>query len=388
MKSTVTLKLKIRKNPALLQTMEAYSKVVAYIAEQGYTNKISNHYQLHHLCYYPAKQHFHLPSQFIINANRVASQTLRSIKKSKGRQPLFKAYLPLDFDKRTFTFSFDKVRLTTIGGRIDIPLNIPEYYWKYLDWSWQTAQVMMHHEQLFIHITFTRTIALVANGGKTLGIDLGIRHLAVTSSKRFFSSKQVKRKRIMFKRLKARLQAKGTKSAKKLLKKISGREQRFMAWVNHNVSKEIISTAEPGDTIALENIKGIRRKHLGKNINFWLHGWSFYQLQSFITYKATIKGIQVVKVNPCYTSQICSHCMSLGSRTGNFFRCTQCDYSLNADLNASINLAKRGSMSDSVLVAVNQPHISGDDSKATRVSSYRTADELRDNVPRMERSAL
>ena len=80
--------------------------------------------------------------------------------------------------------------------------------------------------------------------------------------------------------------------------------------------------------------------------------------------------------------------MSLGSRTGNFFRCTQCDYSLNADLNASINLAKRGSMSDSVLVAVNQPHISGDDSKATRVSSYRTADELRDNVPRMERSAL
>ncbi|MDP1694979.1 MAG: transposase [Candidatus Woesearchaeota archaeon] len=381
MKSVVTLKLKMRKNPALLQTMEVYSKAVAYIAEQGYTNKISNRYQLHHLCYYRAKQQFHLPSQFIINANRVASQTLRSVKKSKGRQPLFKAYLPLDFDKRTFTFSFDKVRLTTIEGRMDIPLDIPEYYWRYLDWSWQTAQVMMQHEQLFIHITFTRNIPSVANDGKTVGIDLGIRHLVVASDKRFFSSKQVKKKRIMFKRLKAKLQAKCTKSAKQLLRKISGREQRFIAWVNHNVSKEIISTAEPGDKIVLENLKGIRRKRLGKNINFWLHGWSFYQLQNFITYKATIKGIQVVKVNPCYTSQICSHCISLGSRTGNFFRCTQCGYSLNADLNASINLAKRGSMSDSVLVAVNQPYISGDDSKATRVSSYRTADELRDNVP-------
>jgi len=125
--------------------------------------------------------------------------------------------------------------------------------------------------------------------------------------------------------MRAKLQSKGTRSSQKRLKTISGGERRFKAWANHNISKTIVNNCNAG-TIVLENIKGIRKQRLGKRFNFW-NGWNFYQLQNFIEYKALQKGIRTIKVSPCHTSQTCSHC----------------GYSLNADLNASFNLAKHHS---------------------------------------------
>ncbi len=363
MKSVVTIKLKIPKNQALIETMREYSKAVSYIADKGYKNNTYRRYELHHLCYYEAKKMFNLPSQFIINANRMASQTLKTIKTTKGSKPNFKQLLPLPFDKRTFTFQSDKVRLATICGRIDFPIEIPEYYWKYLDWSPQTAQLLIKKNQLFLHITFSRDIAAPLYVGKPIGIDLGINNIAVTSQNKFFNSKDVKEKRIKFKRLRTKLQAKGTKSAKRLLKKISGREKRFMAWVNHNISKKVVSSLNPGDTIVMENLKGVRKRNIGRKLNFWLHGWSFYQLQKVLTYKSIIGGIKVIKVSPYHTSKKCSRCGKIGSRSKGFFKCLHCGYSLNADLNASYNLAKRNSMSDCVLAVVNQPYVVCDDVK-------------------------
>jgi putative transposase len=110
-----------------------------------------------------------------------------------------------------------------------------------------------------------------------------------------------------------------------------------MAWVNHNISKEIVDSFE-GCKIVMENLKGIRKTNLGRRMNYWISNWSFFQLQSFIQYKAERKGIEFVKVRPNYTSQICSKCGILGSRSGCSFVC-HCGFSLNADLNASRNLA-------------------------------------------------
>ncbi|MBU4501244.1 MAG: transposase [Nanoarchaeota archaeon] len=367
MRSVVTIKLKIPQKKEILETMERYSEVVSFIADKGFKSGIVNRYELHNLFYHKTREKFCIPSQFVINANRVASQTLKSVKTNKSGKPVFKKCLPLPFDKRTFTFSFDKVRLTTVKGRIDVPIEIPEYYWKYLDWSPQTAQVIKSGRGLFIHITFSRNIDIPCSNGKTIGIDVGINHIAVTSERKFFNGNKVKNHRLKFKRLRTKLQAKGTQSSKRLLRKISGQEKRFKSWVNHNISKQIVNTCEAGDTIIMENLKGIRRNK-GRKFNFWLHGWNFYQLQTFINYKAVRKGIRTVKVNPYLTSQACSKCGKLGTRSKGFFVCSHCGYSLNSDLNASYNLAKRDSMPDHVSAAVNQPHIPDDDSKAHPVN--------------------
>jgi len=356
--------------------MKRYSETVQYIADEGFKAKISNRYKLHHHCYYDAKERFKLPSQFIINANRVASQSLKSAKS----KPIFKEFVPLAFDKRTFTFTKDKVRLSTIKERIDMPIKIPKYYWKYLDWSYQTALLTTDKKgRFFLHITFTKDIkAQMTSNRLQLGVDVGINHVAVTSNRQFFSGTKVKTYRLKFKRLRAKLQAKGTRSAKKLLKKISGREKRFKAWVNHNISKQIIINCNAG-TIVLENLKGIRKGSRGKRFNFWLNGWSFCQLQNFITYKAQMQGIKVIKVSPYHTSKICSKCGELGSRSEGFFTC-HCGYSLNSDLNASYNLAKHPSKADDVLGSVITPYVQSDDVTGTICA---TATELMDKSPHL-----
>jgi len=377
MKSVATIKIKISFNKLLLDTMKQYSKAVSYIADKGFNSGVYKRYELHHLCYYEVREKFNLPSQFVINANRVASQTLKSVRTNKGSKSTFKEMLPLAFDKRTFTFNSDKVRLTTIKGRIDVPIEVPECYWKYLDWHPQTALLVLDKkDRMFLHITFSRDVNTQTISNRLqLGVDVGINHIAVTSQRQFFSGKKIKNKMLKFKRLRAKLQAKGTRSSQKLLKKISGRERRFKAWANHNISKAIINNCDAG-TIVLENIRGIRNNRRGKRLNFWLNGWNFYQLQSFIEYKAIQRGIRTIKVNPYLTSQTCSKCGNLGSRSKGFFRCLHCGYSLNADLNASFNLAKHHNTLDGVSASVTMPHIQSDDVKGT---SCATATELMDN---------
>ena len=186
--------------------------------------------------------------------------------------------------------------------------------------------------------TKSKEVAVKSSGShRVLGIDLGVNNLAVTSDNRFFHSAQVKQIKRKFKFLRSKLQAKRTRSSRRLLKKISGKEKHFMAWINHNISKEIVSSFD-GGKIVMENLKGIRKVRRGKKMNYWISNWSFFQLQSFIQYKAERKGIEFVKVRPNYTSQICSKCGKIGSRSGSSFVC-HCGFSLNSDLNASRNLA-------------------------------------------------
>ena len=310
-----------------------------------------------------------MPSQFIINANRIASQTLKSVKTNKGYKPIFNEYLPLAFDKRTFTFSFDKVRITTINGRIDIPIEIPEYYWKYLDWSWQTAQIIKTKKGFFIHITFSKEINKPSyNNGRVVGIDLGINNLAVTSNRKFFKGTKSFIKKWI--NTTSQLQSKGTKSAKKLLKKRSGRWKRFQQWINHNISKSVIDRLETGDTIVMEDLSYIKKR---ARYNKWVQIWSFYQLQKFIKYKAIRKGIKIVYENPFRTSKICSKCQSIKSiRHSGFFQCLHCGYTLSSDLNASINLAKRY-MRNVGLVPVIEPNVSSCDAKTS-------SDELKQSL--------
>ena len=364
-------------NQLVINAMKQYSKAITYISNLGFKHNVSNRYKLHHLVYYKARDKFNLPSQYIINAIRVASQTLKSVKTNKGSKPIFKEIMPLDFDRRTFNFSFNKVRITMPKQRIDIPIDIPEYYWKYLDWSYQTMRIIYdkRFNRMFLHITFSRDITIPNNSDNFLGIDVGINNIAVTSNKNFFNSNKIKHIKSKFRYLRSRLQSKGTRSSRKLLKKISGRERRFMRQCNHEISKIIVSSINVGDTIVMEDIKGIGGCRVSKKQRYWLNNWSYYQLRQFIGYKARLKGCNIFLVDPRNTSKTCSRCLSLNTiRNGSNFHCLNCSYHLNADLNASNNLKLLGRFL-TTKVDVSQPYVPNVDSKA---SFNGTADEFRD----------
>lgn len=196
-----------------------------------------------------------------------------------------------------------------------------------------------------------------------IGVDMGIVQIASTATDNAtpgtnWSGGAITRRRKKNLRLRRRLQAKGTKSAKRLLKKRSGKEARFATDTNHQVSKKIVAEAKrTGRGIAVEKLTGIReRARHRKPQRATFHSWAFAQLGGFLTYKARAAGVVLVEVDPRHTSQQCHHCghTSRSNRTSQErFTCTQCGVSLNADTNAAINIARRARDGWG---AVNRPH--------------------------------
>ncbi len=182
-----------------------------------------------------------------------------------------------------------------------------------------------------------------------MGIDLGINFLAVASTTdkkcKSFAGGEIKNKRNVYRNMRARLQSKGTLSAKRMIKHLAGKEKRLMKDVNHYVSKAIIRFAvENGvSVIGLEDLTGIRYRtnnNLRKKQKYLHNNWAFYQLQQFIEYKAKSSGIITEYVNPEYTSKACCRCnhISKNSRNGLKFLCDTCGFELNADLNGARNI--------------------------------------------------
>ena len=191
-----------------------------------------------------------------------------------------------------------------------------------------------------------------------LGVDMGIANIAYDSDGTRHAGDKLNGYRRRQQRLRKRLQAKGTKSARRLLARRNKKEARHAADVNHRIAKTIVTEAErTGRGIAVENLTGIReRVRLRKPQRVTLHSWSFHQLGAFLTYKARRAGVPLVEVDPRYTSQTCSACGHRDKRNrvdqGTFI-CRSCGVVAHADHNAALNIAHRGVEGWG---AVNRPH--------------------------------
>ena len=143
-----------------------------------------------------------------------------------------------------------------------------------------------------------------------LGVDMGIANIAYDSDGTRHAGTRLNGYRRRQARLRQRLQAKGTKSARRLLARRRRKEARHAANVNHAIAKTIVTeAARTGRGIAVENLTGIRdRVRLRKPQRVTLSSWSFHQLGSFLADKARRAGVPLVEVDPRYTSQTCNRC--------------------------------------------------------------------------------
>lgn len=191
-----------------------------------------------------------------------------------------------------------------------------------------------------------------------LGVDLGIVNIAYDSDSTCYAGGALNGYRRRQLRLRKRLQAKATKSARRLLARRNKKETRHAADVNHRIAKRIVTEAvRTGRGIAVEELTGIReRVRLRKPQRVTLHSWSFHQLGAFLTYKARRAGVPLVQVDPRYTSQTCNGCKHRDKRNRpdqQTFHCRSCGVVAHADHNAALNIAERGV---EVWGAVNRPH--------------------------------
>lgn len=333
MRTRTTAKIKIEPRQEIVDTIAIYKGGLQFCINKAWEMKIRNNIKLHPFVYQEIRN-FGLPSQLAISCIK---QACGMVKKAKSK-PIIKFCSVRYNSPRSFSFKNNILSISTIKGRIKVPFIIPECYKQYFGWEVDESLLRINNKgRCFFLFTFSQESTMSSGSHRILGVDLGVNNLAVTSDGDFFHSSKVKQIKRKFKFLRSKLQSKGTRSSKRLLKKISGRERRFMRTVNHGISKEIVNNFD-GGKIVMEDLKGIRNIRRGKRMNYWIGNWSFFQLQNFIQYKAERRGIEVVRVRPNYTSQICSKCGRLGSRSGSSFVC-HCGFSLNADLNASRNLA-------------------------------------------------
>ncbi len=374
-----TIRLKLTPSPAqaanLAETSRQFTAVFNAVCAVGWTQKITNGVKLHHATYYPLKADYPaLVSDLLVQARVKATEAVKSAiaLQKAGRKvgmPVSDA-CPPRYNVHTYRVDWESqaVRMSLVGDRQTIRFRIPDYSVKYAGYPTDTADLLFRNGVWWLHVVVTVPAPEIAPTDQVVGVDLGIVRPAVTSTNHFLGERAWKAIEGRLFHLKRALQKKGTKSAKRHLKRVRGKQARFRRNSDHILSKQIVAEIEPGATIVLENLTDIRKRTKVKRkteTSRRVHSWSFAQLKSFIEYKAEERGCTVVAVDPRHTSQACSccgHTARNNRRSRGRFVCRKCGYELHADLNAARNIAAKYHASvarrDAGGLNVNQPIVS------------------------------
>ncbi len=354
-----TIRLQLQPTPeqagilreTLRQNTVCFNAVAAHGWEQGEKNGV----ELHRATYYALReQHPQLPSQLVCAARVKATEAIKSalalLKKGLKVSCPTSQSAPIRYDARSYRMMLDRnaVSLATVAGRQVVEFALYGYAIKRLAQavSFDSADVFERGGVFWLHVVVTLAPVEVEPSEQVLGVDFGICRPAVSSDNRFFGERKWKNTEKRYFRLKRKLQSKGTKSAKRHLKKLRSRLTRFRSDCDHVVSRRIVQSVPQGTTIVIENLTEIRtgtRQHGAKQRRA-MHQWPFKRLKDLLKYKAEEAGCAVVGVDPRHTSQVCSCCgfKHRGNRLSQSrFVCRECGFELNADLNASRNIRNK-----------------------------------------------
>ncbi|MFD2074812.1 RNA-guided endonuclease TnpB family protein [Geobacillus jurassicus] len=342
---TITLRLELH-NPTKAK-QEMYERMTEWNTE--FANWLLHHPELNKAT---SKIFKDFSSQKFPSA--IANQTIREVKSQKKKQKAKKF--------RTFWCCFNNqnikvekkgafytVSFPTLEKRIGVPVVTRPYQEAWLDrlihgTAKQGAAKLYKKRKKWCLAIAVAFEAKPRHETKVMGVDVGLRYIAVASvgtKSWFFKGSQCAFIRRRYAALRRRL---GKAKKLHMIRKIGDKESRWMKDMNHKISRQIVrfALANGVGVIRMEDLAGIRKraasaKEAGRN----LHSWAFHQLQTMIAYKAEMAGIRVEWVNPTYTSQTCrcGH-REKANRNGIHFRCQKCGYTIHADLNGAINIAK------------------------------------------------
>jgi len=223
------------------------------------------------------------------------------------------------------------------------PIKFNKHSEQFRTWKPKSSTITFKNGKLNVNVIVEKDSDVEkSSNGAVIGLDRGINNIAVGSNNQFFNSKRLRNTKAKYQYNRSVLQAKGTRKARLKLKKTKGRETRFVADVNHCISKALVNSGY--GVFVIERLKGIKRKRRGRKFNKKLGNWSYAQLEQFLEYKAEGVGKIVIQIDPRHTSQKCSSCghIEKANRNGAVFKCKKCGFELNADLNAARNIAELG----------------------------------------------
>jgi IS605 OrfB family transposase len=322
-----------------------FNAAADWIAGELFARGLSNKIEAQRLLYREIRDRFGLSAQTAILCIHRACE---AYKRDKGIRPRFRKEAAITCDVRTMSFKgIDKVSLLTLGGRIVMPMVVTGYQAGRLGYpKGQCDLVRRQDGRWFLFVTVDVPDGAPIEPDDFIGVDLGIANIATDSDGNRHSGEDVERVRRKHNLQRRRLQRKGTRGAKKKLRRVAGKEARFRRHENHCISKRIVESAErTGRGIALEDLEGIRARVTarGGDARNRLSGWSFAQL-GFLAYKARLAGVPMVYVDPRDTSRTCAecgHCEEANRKSQGEFSCKACGHGDHADRNAARNIRAR-----------------------------------------------
>ena len=90
------------------------------------------------------------------------------------------------------------------------------------------------------------------------------------------------------------------RQAKRKLKKLREKENRYVTAVNHAVTKALISQYGAGTLFIIEDLTGIRTvtEHVRFKSRYVIVSWAFYQFREMLEYKAALSYSEVLAIDP------------------------------------------------------------------------------------------
>ena len=351
----------------LMDTIKIYNHTVQHVIDVGWALKTFDKSTLHVKTYKEIREkHRSFQSSLVQCARDMASDMLKR-ERFEYNKPVKQVLSGVRYNQRTFTPFLESgmISISTIRGRKRYPLAIPEYFQQYLINGRITSLTLYYNKRrkkIIAFIVLELPDIPAEEPSSYLGVDRGIKRVAVCSNNTFYPTNHILAIKWKYQQLRNSLQSKGTRSAKRKLWLLSGRERRFMTDENRKIAKWICNM--PYNCIVLENIRGIKqyskkKKKVSKKVRRKFGNWSYYQLEQFIIQRAQKVAKTVLFVNPSYTSQKCSQCGYIAKsnrRSQSELHCSKCFFTLNADLNAARNLSNFGK-AEIGRASVNSPNV-------------------------------
>lgn len=353
----------------ILETVKQYNTISNLHIKKCFELKTNSKNKLHKALYGEVRKEFlNFPSALIQCARDNAIEMLKGNKYRKNTTKSLFSSIRLDLRTSKVFLESGEIQLTTVEGRKKYSVKVPEYFHKYFSWKVKGVVVNIHRNICRVKIVVENGVVEPFESKEVLGIDLGINNFAVCSDYTIVKANKIKGIKRRYACIRQKLQAIGTRSAKRKLKRLSGRERRFMADYNHCLSKQIIE--KPFGVFAMEDLNNIRKDRKGRKFNRMRSNWAYFQFRQFLIYKAEDRGKRIILVDPRFTSLRCSKCgfVDKSNRNKGFFHCKSCGFSHNADLNASFNIFQLGkALLDRLLV--NQPIVAANEGNTRCIKS-------------------
>ena len=369
---------------SIIGTRKQYARAFNMSVECLINNSSTSKRFLHKVQYEMIKEECpSLPTGLIQCARDVAVEAVKNwnVKKTKLKQkkpktaermkrPSMKEKCTMRYDVRTITLRGSQLTFSTCDKRVKTIISIPEFFTERYSpsegWKLKGANIGINRKgRVFVNLIWEcPDYDIVENDGKIVGLDIGVYNIVTTSDGVHYGAEDVRRVKRKYNHVRSVLQKKGTRSAKRRLVSISGREKRFVHDQNHCISKKLANTDENVSVYVLEDLSSMNMLRLkgksNKTMRKWLSNWSYSDLEEKLIYKCKRNGIRVEFEDARYTSQKCSVCKTIdkASRKGNRYVCRHCGSIMHADVNAAINIRDNyiTRIQQSEQAAVNQPY--------------------------------